>query len=126
MTSMFLLFSHSLTDEQIDDAKNTLGVDEFVSLPDSIQQAWSSVPPELDGVGGYAEAFYEFLSHRAKKGDFVLISGDFGLCYLLVQWCKVHDFIPVYATTKRDTEEIETSKGIERKSTFKHVRFRRY
>ncbi|MFW6308045.1 MAG: CRISPR-associated protein Csx20, partial [Campylobacterales bacterium] len=87
MTSMFLLFSHSLTDEQIEDAKNSLGVDEFISLPDSLQQAWSSVPPELDGVREYAEAFYEFLSRRAMKGDFVLISGDFGLCYLLVQWC---------------------------------------
>lgn len=126
MTSLFLLFSHSLTDEQIDDAKDSLGVEEFVSLPESLQRAWSSAPPELESLEEYAEPFYEFLLHRAKEGDFVLISGDFGLCFLLVSWCKSQNLIPIYATTKREAQEIETEAGIERKSLFRHVRFRRY
>ncbi len=40
MKKMFLLFSHKLTQTQKDDAIKTLGIDEFVYLPENLQQVF--------------------------------------------------------------------------------------
>jgi hypothetical protein len=49
---MFLFFSHTLTDEQIDDAKS-MGVIEFVKLSQDLQERFSNVPPELESLDEY-------------------------------------------------------------------------
>jgi hypothetical protein len=122
--NMYLFFSHNLTDEQIKDAKS-MGIVEFISLPDELQYLWSNIPPELDSLDGYDEPFYEFLKD-AKKGDFVLIQGDFGLVYRLVDFSKKNGLIPVYATTKRIAKEIVKNAKVIKISEFKHVKFRKY
>ena len=73
---MFLLFSHKLTDEQIKDAKENLGVDEFVYLPPSLQKKFSNVPPELEDIKKYSQIFVDFLKNNAKK-RFCFDSGEF-------------------------------------------------
>ena len=50
---MFLLFSHSLTDEQKKDAIENLKVTKFISLPEQLQKLWSNIPPEIDSLGEY-------------------------------------------------------------------------
>jgi len=122
---LFLFFSHTLTQEQINDAKN-LGIDKFVPLPNELQYLWSNVPPELEDIEEYAKPFYEFLNINARKGDYVLVQGDFGLSCRLVNYSKQKGLIPVYATTKRKVIETEKDGKIVKKSEFKHVRFRRY
>ncbi len=119
---MHLLFSHKLTDEQITDAKTTLGIFEFRYLPKELQRLFSNVPPELDTLNEYAKPFKTYLQKEAASQDIVLIQGDFGLCFLLANFCKRKDLIPVYATTKRIVSEKEGVKI----SRFKHIRFRRY
>jgi len=122
---LFLFFSHTLTQEQINDAKN-LGIDEFISLPKDLQYLWSNVPPELEDIEEYAKPFYEFLNINARKGDYVLVQGDFGLSCRLVNYSKQKGLIPVYATTKRKVIETEKDGKIVKISEFKHVQFRRY
>ena len=73
MKELFLLFSHTLTPKQIADASTTLHVDEFVSLTNSLQELWSSVPPTLDRIDAIAVLFEEFLLQNATAGDFVLV-----------------------------------------------------
>jgi hypothetical protein len=121
---MYLLFSHKLTDAQIEDAKR-LGVDEFVYLPQDLQQKWSNVPPELESIKEYAKAFEEFLK-SARKGDYVLIQGDFGLTCHMVNFSKNNGLIPVYATTKRISKDINQNGKIIKISEFQHIRFRMY
>jgi hypothetical protein len=122
---MFLFFSHKLTSEQIEDAKN-LGINEFIELPQNLQYLWSNVPPELEKLDEYIEPFKEFLEKNAKKGDFVLIQGDFGISCKLVTFSKEKGLIPVYSTTKREAKEIEKDGKIIKTSQFKHIQFRRY
>jgi hypothetical protein len=122
---MFLFFSHKLTPHQIEDAKK-LGIKEFVYLPKNLQELWSSVPPELEKLDEYINPFYEFLEKNAKKGDFVLIQGDFGLTCKLVSFCKEKKLIPIYSTTKRKASEIKKNGKIIKTSEFIHVKFRRY
>jgi len=125
---MFLLFSHKLTQEQIQDAQNNLLVEEFVHLPNELQQRWTNVPPEFDNVGlqNYLEPFCEWLD-EANVGDFVLIQGDFGATYQMVECAFSKRLIPVYATTKREAVETVLPDGtVKVERLFKHCIFRRY
>lgn len=120
---MFLFFSHELSKEQITDAKNSLNVIDFIKLPNELQKLFSNVPADDKSITQVAQSFQDYLKKEAKKGDYVLISGDFGLVYQLVSFCKNRDLKPVYATTKRDV--IKDENGI-KQSIFKHVRFREF
>ncbi|GAB6044548.1 CRISPR-associated protein Csx20 [Caminibacter profundus] len=122
---LFLFFSHNLTQEQIKDAES-LGINEFVSLPHKLQYLWSNVPPELEDLEEYVIPFYEFLNINAKKGDYVLVQGDFGLSCRLVNYSKQKGLIPIYATSKRVTKEIKKEDKVIKISEFKHIKFRRY
>ena len=121
---MFLLFSHKLTNDQIVDAKK-MGVGDFIYLPEELQKKWSNVPPEIEDLKEYARDFKEFLK-EAKKGEFVLVQGDFGLVCKMVEFSKQKGLIPVYATTKRVSKEVKKNGKIIKISEFKHIRFRRY
>lgn len=120
---MHLLFSHELSKEQEQDAKNSLKVSKFKKLPSDLQELFSNVPADDKSITQVAQIFQDYLKKEAKKGDYVLISGDFGLVYQLVSFCKNRDLKPVYATTKR--EVLKDKNGI-KQSIFKHVRFREF
>jgi len=123
---MFLLFSHKLTDEQIKDAKENLGVDEFVYLPPDLQKKFSNVSPELEDIKEYSKIFIDFLKDNAKKEDFILIQGDFGVVFNVVEFCKESNLKAVYSTTKRVVKEQVIDGKVVKISEFKHIRFRRY
>ena len=126
MPKMFLLFSHTLTKEQIEDAKNNLGVEEFISLPQTLQQLWSNIPPDIKDLTSYLEPIKEWLQKQLKVGDYVLVQGDFGATCKMVSFVKRQNAKPIYATTKRNAIEIVENGKIIKKSIFKHVRFREF
>ena len=123
---MFLIFSHKLTNEQIKDAKENLGVDEFVYLPQKLQEKFSNVPPEIDDIKEYSLDFMEFLNQNAKKDDFVLIQGDFGVVFWVVEYCKQNNLKAVYSTTKRIVKEKNIEGKVVKISEFQHIKFRFY
>ena len=120
--TLHLLFSHQLTNDQIKDAKESLQVKNFAYLPDDLQKKFSNIPPELETLTEFAKPFKTYLQEKVKEGDFILIQGDFGFCFILVEFCKQNNLIPVYATTKRIVVE---ENGI-KISKFQHIKFRRY
>jgi len=123
---MFLLFSHKLTDEQIKDAKENLGVNEFIYLPKDLQNKFSNVPPEIEDIKKYSKDFTEFLKDNAQKEDYVLIQGDFGVVFNLVEFCKENNLKAIYSTTKRIVKEQVIDGKVVKVSEFKHIRFRNY
>jgi len=123
---LFLLFSHKLTDEQIKDAKENLGISEFVYLPEDLQYKFSNVPPEIEDIKEYSKDFKEFLKNNAKKDDYVLVQGDFGVVFQIVEFCKENSLKAIYSTTKRVSKEKKIEGKIVKISEFKHVRFRKY
>lgn len=48
MKKMILIFSHKLSDEQKKEAKENWNINEFVSLPEELQNIWSNIDPDLD------------------------------------------------------------------------------
>lgn len=121
---MILLFSHILSDEQIIDGKKEFGVDEFLYLPNELQKLWSNFDADLERLD--IQRFKEFLQSNANDGDIVLIQGDFGASFTMVNCALDLGLIPVYATTKREVVEVVENGVSVKKSIFKHRRFRRY
>ncbi len=128
MPTLYLLFSHTLTAAQTEDATQSLAVQHFVALPEDLQSRWSSIPPELPSLDDHLVPILDWLRAHAQPEDFVLVQGDFGATFYVVDTCRREGLgTPVYATTQRLTEEVPQEDGSIRKvSTFRHVRFRRF
>jgi hypothetical protein len=128
MKSLFLIFSHTLTPEQATDATNSLGVEKFVSLPENLKILWGNVPPDADlDFATYLQPIKHFLATSAQAHDVVLIQGDFGATYHLVNYCKQAGYTPVYATTERVAiEQAQSDGSVVLQKVFKHKAFRRY
>lgn len=125
--NMALCLSHPLTDEQISDAQTCLGIERFIELPDHLARAWQQVPPEPDVPRQTLTDILTFLQKETAPGDYVLVQGEFGLTFAVVDWCFKSGRIPVYATTVRDYRyETRPDGTIVNTHTFRHVRFRKY
>ena len=126
MKQLFLLFSHKPTPAQESDAKESLGVTHFVTLPEKLQNLWSNIPPTLENLSDYLTPLKEYITNKSQEGDIVLIQGDFGGCYEMVNFVKSLGLKAVYATTKRDVVEKEIDGKMVKTSVFEHVRFREF
>lgn len=123
MKTMFLLLSHQLNDEQKDDAIKHHNITKFVNITTA---QWSQIPSDAKEINSYLQECKEQLQAQAKKGDALLVQGDFGATYIMVNFAFSLGLTPVYATTQREvTEEVIEGKTIT-KRTFKHVQFRAY
>jgi len=124
---LILLFSHNLTKSQKEEAYRTLKITELVSLPISLQNKWSNVPAESDDISNYLSDISLWLKEVADNKDYILIQGDFGATYFLVNIAFQFKLIPVYSTTERIHEEVLKQDGaLEMKKIFKHVKYRKY
>ena len=127
MKKLFLIFSHNLTEQQFFDAKNRFGVTEFISLPFQLQKIWSQILADGDLPIQNLNKIVEFLQNSSVKGDYVLVQGEFGATFYIVDYCFKNSLIPIYSTSKRNTVEKMAENGkIEKISYFQHVNFRKY
>lgn len=128
-SKLLILFSHSLTDSQKSDIRKNLKINEsdIVQLPADLKTNFSNVPPDMKSIKNYACQFVEWIKKNAEEGDYVLIQGDYGVSFLLVDFCLRNHFIPLYATTERIQQEEKNPDGsITIKKFFNHKLFRRY
>ncbi|QSZ27546.1 hypothetical protein ACETAC_01070 [Aceticella autotrophica] len=124
---MFLIFSHQLTDSQKQDACLNLNISEFIYLPDNLQRKWSDISPYEETLALFLQDLLEWLKLNAKKDDYVLVQGDFGAVFLVVDFCFKNELVPVYSTTKRQiVNEHIIGRDVQVSRMFSHVRFRKY
>ena len=125
--SLFLLFNHEITPDQKRDAQVSLGVARIVDLPDNLKRIWRDIPPDSASIRAYLAPLQEWLGGCAVKGDYALIQGDFGACYLMVNFCFESGLIPVYSTTRRmAVERLDRDGSIRLTHRFSHRIFRKY
>jgi hypothetical protein len=122
---MLLVFSHKLTQAQIQDAKDCLKVEEFVSLPEDLQKIWSNIDPILPPRLQLKE-IEDWINNNATPDDYILIQGDFGATFYLVDVVKEKGLTAVYSTTERKVIEVHEGDEVHLKHTFKHIRFAEY
>ena len=124
---MYLVFSHKLTEKQIEDAKSNLDVEEFIYLPTELQNIWSNISPRKEDMKDDLNELVVWIDENISKEDYVLIQGDYGATYYLVEYCKSKGLKPIYSTTER--EAIETITGnntIVLSHKVSHIRYREY
>lgn len=130
MSKLYLLFSHNLTPEQTQDAQESLGITNFVNLPEDLQRLWSNVPPDKNlELKGFLQPIMNFIlqDKQTNAKDYALIQGDFGATYAMIPFCKEQGVIPIYATTERKIETETLKDGnVQTKRIFRHVCFREY
>jgi len=123
---IYLLFSHTLTDEQKSELEK-MGVSDIIPIPEDLQFIWSNMPPAGELNITVLNEIIDWLSGSASEGDYILIQGDFGATYYMVNWAFKSGLIPIYATTERVVlEENKEGDRVVKKNIFRHVNFRRY
>lgn len=123
MKTMYILMSHEITEHQYRDAKDSLGVESIVVIPSKV---WSQIPAESQSVEESLVEIKAYISIKFKKGDYLLVQGDYGATYNMVQFAKEVGLIPVYATSKRKAYEVVEGEKVTTVREFQHVRFRKY
>lgn len=127
MARLLLLFNHTMTTDQQDAAMRELGITRFVTPPLLLQRLWSNIPPESDRLLPVLEPLLVWLNDVCRRGDYILIQGDFGACFLLINRALQLGLVPIYSTTTRQAIEAHLDDGrVRLEHTFKHVRFRTY
>jgi hypothetical protein len=127
MADLHLLFNHLLTDNQAEQAGIELGIKRITEPPADISRCWANIPPEPESIRDILKPVFSWIDKTAAKGDFLLVQGDFGACYLVLEHLSGTGVIPVYATTKRQAVEQRLDDDtVQLTHRFRHVRFRKY
>jgi hypothetical protein len=127
MASLFLIFNHQFTEAQKAEARTSLGVQRIISLPAELQETWSNIPPDLPALKDYLSSIRAWIASQASGGDYVLIQGDFGACWMMVNFSMERGLIPLYSTTDRQAEEeLKPDGSVRLIHHFRHRIFRRY
>lgn len=127
MARLLLLFNHTLTKDQHDAATGELGITRIITPPLQLQQLWSSIPPDAEALLPLVDPLVVWLKDVAEAGDYILIQGDFGACFLMINQALHLGMVPIYSTTARQAVEMHLDDGrVQLEHTFQHVRFRQY
>jgi len=127
MSRLFLLFNHTLTPDQQEDARTHLGVEAIIVPPADISRLWSQLPPDDKSIAPLLAPVRDWLDVVAVPGDHVLIHGDFGACFLMAGHAMSRGLIPIYSTTERHAiEEVLDDGSVHMAHRFRHVLYRRY
>ncbi len=127
MASLFLIFNHSFTPEQKKDAQINLGIHNFIEMPRYLKEIWANIPPNLESISSFIDPIKKWLMENSSPFDFVLIQGELGASYILVNFAFQNSLIPIYSTTVRKAiEELQPDGSIKLVHCFKHERFRKY
>ena len=127
MSDLYLLFNHQLTDNQAEQAGLELGVQAIHKPPSEVSRSWANIPPEPAAIRDILESVFSWIDSTVSAGDFLLVQGDFGACYLVLEHIRTAGIIPVYATTRRQAVEQRLADDtVQLTHRFQHVRFRTY
>ena len=130
---MFVILSHTLTEDQKKDAMHTLGVSEFILLKDvnpELQEKVSNFDPELSTDDVYDLAIEVYNTITEVNPLFVCMQGEAGLQFLvwtIITSAENRHIIIAQSTTKRTSVDILQPDGAVKKvSEFKHIQWRLY
>ncbi|WP_149717222.1 CRISPR-associated protein Csx20 [Campylobacter concisus] len=123
MKKMFVLISHGLTQEQKSQALKVFGVENIINIADD---AWSNISPSDENILYVLNRYKKELVLEAEAGDILLVQGDFGATYNMINFAKNIGIKTIYATTKRMVQELVIDGKTIIKRKFKHEKFREY
>lgn len=123
MKKMFVLINHDLTQEQKSQALKVFGVEDIINIADD---TWSNISPSDENILYALNTYKKELMLEAEAGDILLVQGDFGATYNMINFAKNIGIKTIYATTKRIVKELAIDGKLVTKREFKHEKFREY
>lgn len=120
-----LLFSHQLTENQEKELVQNFKVKKIVSLSSELQEMWSNVSIKKNYKENL-EKIKKYIEENFNENDVMLVQGNWGYTYNIVNWSIEKKLVPVYSYTERNVEEIKDGENVKKISYFKHVKFIEY
>lgn len=119
---IYLLFSHKLTKEQEEELKKKWSCSQYIYLPEDLQKRWSNIRNDEKEE----EIFKHYLSKNVTPKDFVLIQGEWGISYRMVNYTKEIGATALYSYSERKSTEYKENGYIVKTAIFKHICFLPY
>jgi len=126
---LFVAFSHKLTQDQINDLKESLGIVDYILLRDYnpvLQDIFSNVDPELSAMDIRKEISEKIINAAEANGcTYLYVAGEPTVVLLTTVLAVNNTMRVIQSTTQRISKDIEMDDGtIKKVSEFKHVQWR--
>ena len=125
MSKAFCLLNHKLTQNQINELKNKFSIKEILYPEKELSVKWSQIPAIEELSMDVICSVVKWLS-SAQENDVLIIQGEFGSTFMIVDYALKNKLIPVHAVTKRVAKESREGETVHREYIFEHVCFRKY
>lgn len=122
---VFVLISHQLLPEQKQELYDRFGIIELRCLPENLQQIWSNVLYD-DKYYTNLNEIIDYVFSILNKGDYIIVQGNWGYTYKLIEEAKKHNIIPLYAFSVRDSSEEIINGEVVKTTKFRHQCFVEY
>jgi hypothetical protein len=123
----FIVLNHTLIEDQKTELQHFFSVDSFIEMPEEVKSIWSGLRPEVDIYSSGINDVISWLERYGKEDDIVIVQGEFGATFYVVNFCFHKGMVPVYASSERRYMEKKYPDGrVDRHHIFKHVKFKLY
>ena len=125
MPKAFCLLNHALTQNQIAELKERFDITEIVYPSEELSKKWAQIPPSRELDFSIVKSVVEYLN-SASTGDILIIQGETGASFMLVDYALKKHLVTIYAVTARVSKEVAAGEQVVKQNVFEHVCFRQY
>ncbi len=123
----YILTNHKLTPAQEEELSQRYKCEQTIYPDKSMRNYWSNISPEGQFDLNKLHRITDKISKLLKENDVVVVQGEFGCTFYVVDFCNKMKFTPLYAASSREyTEVINPDGSVQRNHLFRHVQFREY
>ncbi|WP_455542955.1 CRISPR-associated protein Csx20 [Intestinibacter sp.] len=126
MKKFIVLMSHDMSELQKNDAYKNLEVDEIIEAPKKIKTIWANINPTSELDIDRLNDVILWIKGISQKQDYILVQGEFGATFYIVDYCFKNNLVPVYATSVRRVEETRNGNEVLTNRIFVHEGYRKY
>lgn len=125
MAKAYCLLNHELTENQKNELFGKFYVSQVIYPDEELKSNWAQIPATESFDRKIIVQIINWLS-EAEENDCLIIQGEFGSTFLIVDYALKNNLIPLHAVTKRCSVEEKKGESIIKKIEFQHVCFRKY
>ena len=125
MPRVFCLINHELTPRQVDELYTSFKAESNIFPPAPIASLWKDIPVVEEFTLAMFDPIIDWLQD-ANPGDVLVIQGEFGATFTIVDFALQNGLIPVSAVTKRIVQETREGEKVVKNNFFEHICFRKY
>ena len=125
MKKAYCLLNHNLTERQLAELRDSFAVCDVLYPSEELSRLWSQVPATKRLDTSVIESIIGWLT-SARKGDLLIVQGEAGSTFMMVDYALKTGLIPLHAVTKRVAQEVRSGEQVQKQHIFEHVCFREY